>query len=264
MPESGLKRFWNAIKPPPAVPRRPSEHSPTRSGSFWEFLKPPPAAGGPPKTERSPEERRRRKRLVLGTAAAILIAGGAWGIYAYIASAPQRAQAVLQEGKALVAQGKYQEAVERFTRATDIWPPLAAGYFERGLAHRNLRQTDAAAQDFEQAISADSNLTEAHTSLGAIYRERGDLKNAVKEFTLAINLGSTVEANYQRGQMYESLGEHQKALEDYNQAIGGMPDSPFVYRARALTRANLGDAEGAKDDRQKADLIEHPERKPAQ
>jgi tetratricopeptide (TPR) repeat protein len=264
MPESGLKRFWNAIKPPPAVPRRPSEHSPTRSRGFWEFLKPPPAAGGPPKTERTPEERRRRKRLVVGTVAVILIGAGAWGIYTYIASAPQRAQTVLQEGKALVAQGKYQEALDRFTRATGIWPPLAAGYFERGLAHRNLRQTDAAVQDFEQAINADSNLADAHTALGTIYRERGDLKSAVNEFTLAINLGSAVEANYQRGQMYESLGEHQKALDDYNQAIGGMPDSPFVYRARALTRENLGDAAGAKDDRQKADSIEFPGRKPAQ
>jgi tetratricopeptide (TPR) repeat protein len=264
MPESGLKRFWNAIKPPPAAPRRPSEHSPTTSRSFWEFLKPPPAVGGPPKTERSPEERRRRKQLVVGTSVAILIGGGAYGIYVYIASAPQRAAAVLLEGKAVMAQGKYQEAVERFTRATDIWPPLAAGYFERGLAHRNLHQTDAAVQDFEQAINADPNLADAHTALGAIYRERGDLKNAVQEFTLAIDLGSAVEANYQRGQMYESLGEHQKALEDYNQAIGGLPDAPFVYRARALTLENLGDAAGAKNDRQKADSIEHPGRKPAQ
>jgi tetratricopeptide (TPR) repeat protein len=73
-----------------------------------------------------------------------------------------------------------------------------------------------------------------------------------------------VEANYQRGQMYESLGEHQKALQDYNLAIGGMPDAPYIYRARALTRENLGDGAGARDDRQKADSIEFPNaRKPA-
>jgi tetratricopeptide (TPR) repeat protein len=65
--------------------------------------------------------------------------------------------------------------------------------------------------------------------------------------------------------MYESLGEHQKALEDYNQAIGGMPDAPYVYRARAMTRENLGDETGAKEDRQKAISIERPyARRPAQ
>jgi tetratricopeptide (TPR) repeat protein len=264
MAESGLKRLWNAIKPPPPVPRRPSEQSPARSKSFWEFLKPPPAAG-PPKNERSPEERNRRKRLLVGTAAAILIGGGAWGVYAYVASAPQRAEAVLQEGMRLMASGKNPEAVARFTKATDIWPPLAAGYLERGLAHLNLHETDAAVKDFQEAIDVNSNLTEAHTALGSIYRQRGDLKGAVKEFTLAIKLGSDVEANYQRGQMYESLGEHQKALEDYSQAIGGMPDAPYVYRARAMTRENLGDEAGAKEDRQKALLIEHPyARRPAQ
>ena len=122
----------------------------------------------------------------------------------------------------------------------------------------SLREPDPAAKDFEQAINLEPKLTEAHTALGSIYRQRGDLNRAMNEFAVAINLGSAVEANFQRGQIYESLGDHQKALEDYNLAIGARPDAPFVYRARATTRANLGDQAGAKDDRQKADSIERP------
>ena len=109
MTESGLKRFWNAIKPPPAVPRRPSEGS-----------------------SKSPQQRRRRKQLVVGVAAVVLSGVGAWAVYSYLASAPARADAALQEGIRLVALGKYVDAVNRFTKATDIRPALAAGYLERG------------------------------------------------------------------------------------------------------------------------------------
>ena len=233
--ESGLKRFWNAIKPPPAAPRRPSEGSSI-----------------------SPKQRLRRKRLVVGIAMVVLAGVGAWGVDSYLAAAPTRADAAFQEGIRLMALGKYADALNRFTKATNTWPALAAGYFERGLARVRLREPDPAMKDFEQALNLDPNLTEAHTELGSIYRQRGDMNRAMSEFTVAINLGSAVEANYQRGQIYESLGEHQKALEDYNLAIGGRPDAPFVYRARALTRENLGDQAGAEDDRQKADSMERP------
>jgi tetratricopeptide (TPR) repeat protein len=260
MAESGLKRFWKAIKPPSPVPRRPSGQSPLRSKGLWEALKPPPAVG-PVESERSPEERRRRKMLVVVTAALILVGGGAWGVYSgvssYIASAPARAQAAFQDGMRLMSPGKYQQAVERFTNATTIWPPLTSAYLERGLAHLNLHEMDLAAADLEQAIKLDPNLPEAHTALGNLYRERGDLNRAVNEFTLAINLASTVDAYDQRGHLYESLGEHQKALEDYNRAISELPEFPHLYRARAVTRQNLGDEAGAKEDRQKADLLEH-------
>ena len=35
-----------------------------------------------------------------------------------------------------------------------------------------------------------------------------------------------------------------------------MRDAPYVYRARALARANAGDLEGAQEDRQKAASLE--------
>jgi tetratricopeptide (TPR) repeat protein len=234
MAESGLKRFWNTIKLPPAAGRRENEMA------------------------LPPEEQRRRNQLLTVTAAVFLIGGGSWAAYLYVASAPRRAEAVFHEGMSLMALGKDREAVERFTKATDIWPDLANGYLERGLVRLNLHQTDQAIQDFEQAIDVTPSLAEAHTALGSIYRQQGDLKRAVNEFSLAIDLGSAVDANYQRGQMYESLGEHQKALDDYNQAVHGLPDAPYIYRARAVAKEKLGDATGAQEDRKKADSIEFP------
>jgi len=240
MIESGFRRLWNAIKLPPAVQRRSFDDQYRRS--FWDVLKLPAAV----------------RRIVLIATGAVLVAGGAWGAYSYVSGAPRRAQAALGDGLRLMASGKYQQAIETFTRATNIWPRLGAGYLERGLAYLNLRDPGAAAADFRRAIEVDRTLTEAHTALGSIYRQQGDLNGAVNEFTTAIALGSTVDANYQRGQLYESLGEHQKAIEDYNVAITQFPDAPYVYRARALSKENLGDRAGAEGDRRTAYSIEHP------
>jgi tetratricopeptide (TPR) repeat protein len=231
---SGFKRLWNAIKPPPAVESQDQSLS--------------------------PEERLRRRRLVLGTVAVVVVGAAGWGTYQYIASAPMRAEKVYQDGMRLVGAGDFKGAEDRFTSAISIWPRLASAYLQRGLARKSLNHVDAAIDDFQHAITEDSNLAPAHTALGVIYRERGDLTRAMTELTAAINLGNTLSANtdafYQRGQIYESQGEHQQALQDYDAAIHEEPDAPYVYRARAMTRDAMGDHDDAEQDRREAIRIE--------
>src|ERR1700722_19495249 len=99
MTESGLRRFWNAIKPPPPVPGRPSDQTYSRPNSFWDALKPPPAVYGQEAV--SPEARRRRKRMLMTSAIVVLAGIGAWRGYVYVATAPQRAQTVLLDGMRL-------------------------------------------------------------------------------------------------------------------------------------------------------------------
>ena len=190
------------------------------------------------------------------TTAAMVAIAGASGVYLYRASAPTRAEAAFQEGMLRMGAGDYEGAVERFTKAVDILPRMAAGYFERGVARTSMHQADTAIEDFERAISKDSNMASAHTALGTIYRERGDLKRAMDEFALSLQLSTSTEALYERGQVHESLGQHQQAIEDYDAAIHEQPDAPYVYRSRAMSRDALGDHDGAAQDRRTAILIE--------
>jgi tetratricopeptide (TPR) repeat protein len=66
-----------------------------------------------------------------------------------------------------------------------------------------------------------------------------------------------VDAYFQRGQILDAQGDHQKALDDYDHAIAQDRESPYVYLARAMAKESLGDAEGAHADRQIANQIEH-------
>jgi tetratricopeptide (TPR) repeat protein len=255
---SGLKRFWDAIKPPPAVEHREVDYN-TRSWTkdLWNTIKPPPPMHG---QVASPEQLMRRRRRRMVWAMVIVMAGAAWGVYVYITSAPKRAEAMIQQGVQLANAGNFAEAEKRFTNATNTYPQLANGYMERGLARLGMNQQDAALADLEQAIRMNPALARAHHNIGIIYRDRKDLRRALDELTLAIGIDPRPDTYYQRGQVYEALGDDQKAMNDYNLAIASVPDAPYYYRARALLKVKLGNNPGAATDRQRADEIEQVKR----
>ena len=79
----------------------------------------------------------------------------------------------------------------------------------------------------------------------------------MNEFSAAISLNGDLDAYYQRGQVYESLGEHQKAIADYDVAISQMRDAPYIYLARASAREHLGDKDGAAEDRKTSGQLQN-------
>jgi tetratricopeptide (TPR) repeat protein len=254
-----MKNFLKALMPPPAVPRRVEAQTRVKVsalGRAWDAIKPPPAV---PKSAPavSPAERKRRRRIIVLTLSTLVLGSGGWGAYLYISSAPQRAAVKVQEGMRLVAIGNFAAAVDQFTRALEISPGMTTAYLQRGLAHQSLNQPDLALADFTLAIDADPNMGAAHTGLGSLFRQRGDKERAINEFSMAIKLDGDLDAYYQRGQVYESMGEHQKAIDDYDIAINQMRDAPYVYLARAMAKANLGDTDGAEDDRRRGFMLQN-------
>jgi tetratricopeptide (TPR) repeat protein len=215
-------------------------------------LKPPPAV------ERRRRRLKRSQKVTVRAAVSLLalIAAG-YSVYSYITSAPQRAEARFQEGMRQMRPGSYQQAIRSFDRAVSIRPQHALAYFERGVAHKSLGETNAALADFETALGIDPTLAPAYAIRGLIYREQGEVRRAMREFVRSIEIRPTPDAYFQRGQAYDALGEHQKAIEDYDRAIGEIRDAPHIYRARAIARRNVGDIAGYEEDRNTAFAIEH-------
>jgi tetratricopeptide (TPR) repeat protein len=217
-------------------------------GRFWNTLKPPVAAGPRPDA-RVLALRRRQRWLIMITAGTIFAIAVGAGIVNYIENAPQRADKEFEEGMKLLRPGKYPDAVTHFTRALSTSPQLADAYLERGSAHRSLGEDDAALADFQAAANLNPALAEAHIGMALIYIARHDSRHAFDELNKSIDLKPTLEAYYQRGEILDNQGEHQKAIDDFNAAIAFSRDSPDVYLARAQAKANLGDLEGAHADR---------------
>jgi tetratricopeptide (TPR) repeat protein len=220
---------------------------------LWNAVKPPAAVPGV-KKPMTPQRLKQRKMIFI-TLGVMAIAGLGWAVWAYIAAAPQRAKAQFDDSETLMYSGHYAKAVDGFTRALSIYT-TAEAYLERGIAHHYLSQDDQALADYDRALQMDPALARAYTARGAISRAHGDVTQAMEEYTKSIQARPNVEAYYERGQLYEKLGQHQKAIDDYDEAITYLRDAPHVYRARAFSKANLGDEEGALADRKLAQSLE--------
>lgn len=206
-------------------------------------------------------QKRKQRRLILFTVWIFLVLGAGWYIYDYIASAPTRARVEFDKGLALMGPQSYQQAIKAFDRAISIWPDLAEAHLNRGIALARLHQTDAALEEFDKAAAMNPDLTRAYDERGRLLLEKGDTRKAIDEFSKSIAIKPTTDGHYARGLAYESIGEHQKAVDDYDEAITQLVDAPYAYRARAVAKVNLGDMEGAKADRDRALHIEQPELK---
>ena len=224
-----LKRVWKALKPPPAV-----------------------HAGGAARKRLT----RKQKRLLRISALGVTLVGAGWSAYAFLGSAEQRADKQYQAAMKLMGPGDYQEAIVHFTRALEISPQLANAYLERGISYAYLNETDQALTDLGQAVVLNPNLARAYSARGSIYRRRGDFQHAMQDFSDSLKIEPSLDAYYERGQTYEALLEHQKAIEDYDRAIAVMRDAPNVYRSRALAKRNLGDIAGYESDRGTARALE--------
>ncbi len=226
-------------------------------GRFWNSLRlPGPGGMPPPQSPKVLALRKRQRRLVVITLGAVVLIGAGIGIFEYIQTAPQRADKEYQEGMKLMRPGKYSEAVVHFTRALSVSPQLSDAYLQRGNAHQFAGETDAALADFQAAADLNGNLAEAHIGIAMIYIGRHDQRHALEELNKSIAIHPTIEAYYERGEILESQGQHQKAIDDFDLAIAQARDAPDVYLARARARANLGDLEGAHADRVLANRLQ--------
>ncbi len=224
---------------------------------FWNSVKPPPRENRPPLSPEDLRLRRRQRKLILATLGFLAAVAAGVAIFNYVSSAPQRAEKEYQEGMRLMSPGQYLGAIGHFNRALEISPRYPQVYLERANAHRMLGESGPALADYQAAVNLNPSAVPAHNGIAMIYLERHDNARAIEELTQSINLQPTTAADYQRGQIYESQGEHQKAVDDYDRAIAEQPDEPFVYLARAVARHNLGDEQGAAADRAAAQQILH-------
>jgi tetratricopeptide (TPR) repeat protein len=229
MQPSVWTRVWDAIKPPPAVPRR---HDAPRGLNS------------------------KQKKIIWVSVILVVLIAGLWQGYNYISSAPLRAQKVYDQAMLNMTPGRYDEAVRLFSKAVDIFPQLSVAYLERGNAENILGETEGAIADYDKAIET-GNLAAAYTARGRIYLHRKDTTRAEADFTRSIGVEPSTDAYFQLGQINEAAGDHEHAIMNYDQALHIQPDSPDIYLARGQAKKAKGDDQGALDDRNQAYAIEH-------
>ncbi len=119
-----------------------------------------------------------------------------WEIWSH--SGDDAVDAMLKDGKNLLKNEAYQQAVERFTTVIEAAPSFAEGYNQRAIAYFMLEEWSKAVRDCKQTISLNPNHFGAFAGMGHVYVRLGKIDEAIAAYKQALvinpNLISIAEA----------------------------------------------------------------------
>jgi tetratricopeptide (TPR) repeat protein len=153
--------------------------------------------------------------------------------------------------------GNAQPEITDYTKAIQLQPTETSHYLNRAASRRKVNDYAGAIADYTQVIQLEPCNFWA-------YQSRADLRAVLKEYASAIADYSQAlkfvppsrwlpsDLYLQRGIAHAGLKQYQSAIADYSQAIQKNPKLKAAYLARATALEQLGNASGAKGDRQKA------------
>jgi tetratricopeptide (TPR) repeat protein len=157
------------------------------------------------------------------------------------------------KGYALGIAGRYQEAIEAYTKAIELDPNFALAYSDRSADYIYLGNHWQALRDCDRAIELDPKLAGAYINRGVAYENLGDYKQAIRNYDKAIELDPKIANAYNnRGFAYYELGDHRQAIRDYERAIELDPRYAWAYTNRGAAYGELGDYRQAIRDCDKA------------
>ena len=107
-----------------------------------------------------------------------------WEIWSH--SGDDSVDAMLEDGKNLLKNEAYQEAVERFTSVIEADPSFAEGYNQRAIAYFMLEEWSKAVRDCKQTISLNPNHFGAFAGMGHVYVRLGKIDEAIDAYKQAL------------------------------------------------------------------------------
>jgi spermidine synthase len=102
-------------------------------------------------------------------------------------------------------------------------------------------------------FTRNNSYSDAYNSSGTAYAKLGQYQRAIEDFNQAIRLEPDDALAYNsRGFAYNQLGQYQLAVKDFNQAIRLEPDDALAYNSRGFAYNQLSQYQLALDDFNKA------------
>jgi tetratricopeptide (TPR) repeat protein len=164
---------------------------------------------------------------------------------------PQDLTAYSNRGAVYERKKEYDKAIADYNKALDINPNEAAVYVNRGSAYFwSGMDYEQAFSDYNKALSIAKNavfmwyrdavIGRALVGRGEVYLKTNDIEKALADFNEAIGTGNKQEAYISRGYLYELQYDYDKAIADYSEAIKLDPRDvdAYVYRCNVYIYMN--------------------------
>jgi tetratricopeptide (TPR) repeat protein len=147
----------------------------------------------------------------------------------------------LLEGKRLIDQGKYPQAMEELRTATTLLgtnaQACAQAWNYLGLACHHLGQADAAANAYQRALSLNHDLSEVRYNLGCLWLEQNKLESARAELTAyTLRRSNSVEGFLKLATVQTRSRDFSAAEKSLNEALRLSPQNPEALNGLGLVR----------------------------
>ena len=93
---------------------------------------------------------------------------------------------MLSDGKSLLEDEAYEEAVERFTEVIEAAPAFAEGYNQRAIAYFLMEEGSKSIRDCKRAIALNPNHFGAFAGMGHVYVRLGKIEEAIEAYKQAL------------------------------------------------------------------------------
>ncbi len=122
--------------------------------------------------------------------------------------------------QALVAQGKYEDALTYASRAVELEPGSALYNFQAGFVQEQRGRIDEAIRLYSQAVTLDPTYPEPLINLGGLYDGKGLYDNSLQLLTRAYQLApNNYLVNNNLGNVYMHKGLHEQSISYFLKAI---------------------------------------------
>jgi tetratricopeptide (TPR) repeat protein len=149
---------------------------------------------------------------------------------------PVIAQTAYERGVTLLDRHKAAKAIPYFTQSIVENEKCVDCYMQRGLAYKAIGDYAKAELDFKTVFKMKPTYADAHRALAESFHKRGNLSEALKEYSEAIRLDSKHGAfYYYRGLVREDQNDHKGAIADFSCAIKLQSTKDRFYKSRALS-----------------------------
>lgn len=155
-----------------------------------------------------------------------------------VAKSPQDPQAHGSLAQAYLAAKRYPEALAEADRLIKLQPKNLGGFYLRGLALRLTGNYDGALQAYDAVLALVPTEAEAMYQKSVVMRAKGDL-DAAQGLLEAAVIANPMASDFrvELGAAYETKGQREKAVEQYQEALRYVPD--YAPALEALKRLGV-------------------------
>ena len=147
-----------------------------------------------------------------------------------------------KEGAAAFRKGRFEEAVENFSKLLRLEPTDAEACYMLGLAFGRSGDSPETIRWLRKAVSLNPGDADAHFQLGLALCQKDQLSKAETEFSKVVALlPDEPKGHYRLGVVHDKRRDYDKAVDSLERALALRPQSPKVHQRLGFVYEEKGD-----------------------